>query len=89
MAQKPSLGRVVIVKNFHCNGHDEQPAVITYVHGNAVIGPDIWKVNLVVLPDQGTPQPIAETFLFATRAEGETWAAVYSEAMFAFWPDRV
>lgn len=80
--QTPTIGRIVIVKGFSSNNSDEQPAVVT-----RVFAPDY--VNLMVLPDAGTPEAKTSVRLFENREQAEQFMAMQSLPLAAFWPARV
>ncbi len=89
---KPSIGRTVIVKNFSSNGTGEQPAVITRVWSGDMDPADgkPCGINVMVLPDCGTPQARSSLMLFESRAAYEA-ANVLSPlpGPVCFWPDRI
>lgn len=73
MSQKPSLGRIVLVKTPEpINGQNESAAIVTQVAGDAV--------NVMLMPGNGHPLPVADVY-----PEGHAFAAAYTWR----WPERV
>lgn len=88
---KPTIGRVVIVRNFHSNGSADQPAVINRVWGGgdpAIDGPQ--AVNLCVLPDCGMPTCLTCVPLYDSREAADRYLAtmVGHAPRIAHWPER-
>mgnify|MGYP007007269948 CR=1 FL=1 len=81
--QTPTIGRIVIVKGFSSNNSDEQPAVVT-----RVFAPDY--VNLMVMPDAGSPVARTSVRLFENKEQAEQFQALQNQPVLAaFWPARV
>lgn len=81
--QIPSLGRIVLAvcPQAKSNGADVAPAIITRVWGEHQAGG--WTVNVMVLPDSGTPVAATSVRLF------EDEEAARANGFAAYWPPRV
>lgn len=81
---KPSIGRIVIVRNHFC-GSGDAPAIVTRVWHEA-------SINVQVLPDCGPPTCKTSVPLYGSRDEAEAYLASMQPGhnpIVAFWPDRV
>lgn len=81
--QKPSIGRIVIVKNVHSNSADEQAAIITRAWSDTC-------VNVTAFLDAASPGSYTSVYFFQDRAAAEAFISTQPfKAVVAFWPDRV
>lgn len=84
---KPSIGRIVIVKNLQSNGSDEHPAIISRVWSQE----DGGLINATVFPDGGMPTFAGSIAFFSSREKA--WEHLASQIplkpLVAFPPDRV
>ena len=94
--QKPSIGRIVVIKGYQSNGQDEHPAIVNCVHGPAgdAITPDpYFMCNTTMFPDCGLPQSVTSVYVFQTREQAEGYRERNSGENFkpivGFFPDRV
>lgn len=81
---RPGLGRIVIVRTPSAsNGAYEHPAIITRAWGNDDTRNAPQLVNVMVLPDCGTPYPLTSVTLYNHPA-----LAASISAPCAWWPER-
>ncbi len=64
-------GTIVTVKGVNFNGHDEQPAIVTYVW--TPINEGQATVNVKVFPDMGEPFDLTSIFVFTDPAKLEAY----------------
>lgn len=89
--QRPSIGRVIVVKGMSSNGQDEHPAIVNCVHGNDHIGPDVWLLNATMFPDNDSSRNVLSLNMFDTRELAIKWRNDQGDThpLVAFWPERV
>lgn len=92
MRQKPTIGRIVIVKGVNHNGTDEHPAIITRVWslGTGVDGADM--INASVFEDAQTcVTPATSLYLFESKEHADGYLGKCDpeyKPVVAFWPPR-
>lgn len=93
--QKPSIGRIVVVKGPKSNGQDEHPAIVNCVHSVAhdIETPELFHLcNTTMFPDCGVPMAITSVYVFQNREQAIAWRERNGRSDYdpnvAFFPDR-
>lgn len=87
--QKPSIGRIIVVKGIKSNGQDEHPAIVNCVHGPANDSGG-YLSNVTVFPDCQPPQAATSIYVFDNRQAAMDFQAMslYAPTV-GFFPDCV
>lgn len=67
--QLVTVGTVVMVHGYTSNGADTHCAIVTRVFSQKL-------VNLILMPDNGTPLPMTSVAFFPSRREADEYRAV-------------
>jgi hypothetical protein len=89
--QRPSIGRIVIVRAAPAqnNGAAEAPAIITRVWGDSPAPDGAWCVNLRVLLDGSDATPAkTSVVLYPDQAAADAAKPTLTDTHVAWWPPQ-